>query len=125
MKLKKIKPLFTSLVTTMDKYDAPTINDIGLIDTTKKEGSVKEFQRVIAVGDTVRECKPGDLVCINPARYAVRKYQENSIKNDLSEMNPITRFVFKTVELADEGECLLLDVRDILYIIEETVDEAS
>ena len=117
--------MFTSIVTTMDTYDAPVVNDAGLIDTTKQQGSIKEYQTVIAVGDAVKEFKEGDLVCINPARYAVRKYQENSIKNDLSEVNPITRFVFKTVELVDYGECLLLDSRDVMYVVEETVEEAS
>lgn len=124
MKLKKIKPLFTSIVTTMDKYDAEVVNDAGIIDTSKTQGSIKEFQTVIAVGDAVKEFKPGDLVCINPARYAVRKYEENSIQNDIHQMNPITRFVFKTVELNGK-ECLLLDARDVMYIVEELVDEAS
>lgn len=123
MKLKKIKPLFTSIVTTMDIYDAPVVNEIGLIDTTKKEGSIKEYQRVIEVGDAVREFKPGDLVCINPARYAVRKYKEGDYHDGVQDMNPITRFIFKTVELADYGECLLLDVRDVMYVIEETIDD--
>lgn len=125
MKLKKVRPLFTGIITTMDTYDAPVINAAGIIDTTKREGAVKEFQRVIAAGEAVKEFKPGDMVCINPSRYAVRKYEENSIKNDLNQMNPITRFIFKTVELEDYGECLLLDARDVMYVIEETTEEAS
>lgn len=124
MKPKKIRPMFTTIVTTMDKYDAPVFNG-SLIDTTRKEGAVKEYQRVIAVGDAVKNIQPGDIVCINPANYAVRKFQEGSIKESIQEMNPITRFIFKTVELAEEGECLLLDLRDIMYVIEETDEEAS
>ena len=124
MKPKKVKPMFTSIITTMNRYDAPVFNGT-LIDTTKREGAVKEFQTVIAVGDAVKEFGPGAIICINPARYAVRKYKEGSIQNDIQEMNPVTSFVFKTVELAEEGECLLLDARDVLYVVEEFADEAS
>jgi hypothetical protein len=54
---------------------------------------------------------------INPRNYAVRKYSENSIKNDI-DMNPVVTYNFNIVEM-DGKQCLLLQDRDIDYIIEE------
>ena len=115
MKIKKIKPLFNSLITTMDKYEEDVTNN-GIIDTKRQEGSLKEYQTVIAVGTTVRDIKVGNIVMINPKNYAVRKYSENSIKNDI-EMNPVITYKFNVIEL-DGKDCLLLQDRDIDYIIE-------
>ena len=68
--IKKLKPMFTSIVTTMDKYDDDILVD-GLIDGTRKKGTIKEYQRVLAVGTVVQGIKEGDLVCINPQRYGI------------------------------------------------------
>ena len=125
MKPKKIRPMFTSIITTMDKYDAPVINDAGLIDTSKKEGAIKEFQKVLAIGSAVKNVNVGDIICVNPANYAVRKYKEGSFHDGVQDMNPVTKFIFKTVELAEEGECLILDERDVLYVVESFDEEAS
>jgi co-chaperonin GroES (HSP10) len=116
MKVKKIKPLFNSIVTTMDKYEEDVTNN-GVIDASKTEGTLKEYQTVLSVGTTVRDIKVGDVVMINPRNYAVRKYSENSIKNDI-DMNPVITYNFNIVEM-DGKQCLLLQDRDIDYIIEE------
>lgn len=116
MKVKKIKPLFNSIVTTMDRYEEDVTNN-GVIDASKTEGTLKEYQTVLSVGTTVRDIKVGDVVMINPRNYAVRKYSENSIKNDI-EMNPVVTYNFNIVEM-DGKQCLLLQDRDIDYIIEE------
>ena len=58
--------MFTSLITTMDKYEQDKLTNGGLIDTAKQQGTLKEYQKVLAIGDSVRNIKVGDLVCINP-----------------------------------------------------------
>lgn len=117
IKIKKIKPMFTAIVTTMEKYkDDVKIGN--LIDTTKTQGSLKEYQKVLAVGTSVKDIKVGDLVCINPSRYAVKKYKEDSLKNGVVSVNPVMGYNFNVVEIDDE-ECLLLQDRDIDFIVEE------
>ena len=66
LKIKKIRPMFTSLITTMDKYEQD-VKIGGLIDTTRQQGGLKEYQKVLAVGNSVRDIKVGDVVCVNPA----------------------------------------------------------
>ena len=118
LKIKKIKPMFTSIVTTMDKYEHDMTTVAGLIDTTKQQGGLKEYQTVLAVGNSVRDIKVGDLVCVNPTRFAVKKHREGSLKDGVITDNPIITYNFDVVEM-DGKQCLLLQDRDIDFIIEE------
>ena len=118
LKVKKIKPMFTALITTMDKYEHDVRMNGGLIDVSKREGSLKEYQRVLAVGDSVRGIKVGDLVWVNPTRFGVKKHQEGSLKDGVVTDNPIITYNFDVVEM-DGKQCLLLQDRDIDFIIEE------
>lgn len=117
LKIKKIKPMFTALITTMDKYEQDVTTG-GLINVTKMQGGLKEYQTVLAVGGSVRDIKVGDLVCVNPARFAVRKHQAGSLKDGVISDNPVTTYNFDVVEM-DGKQCLLLQDRDIEFIIEE------
>lgn len=109
--------MFTSLITTMDKYEHDTkIGDI--IDIKKREGCLKEYQKVLAVGSSVKDIKVGDLVWINPIRYGVKRHQEGSLKDGVVTDNPIVSYDFNVVEM-DGKQCLLLQDRDIDFIIEE------
>lgn len=118
IKVKKIKPMFTALITTMDLYEKDGTTKGGLIDTTKQKGTVKEYQKVVAVGDSVRGIKVGDLVCIDATRFAVRKHKDNSIKTDIEGGNPVLEYRFDIVEMDGKNYMLLQD-RDIQFIIDE------
>ena len=91
LKVKKIRPMFNALITTMDKYEEDGRTAGGIIDTAKQQGALKEYQRVISVGDSVRNIKEGDLVCINPIRYAIKKHQEGSLKDGIITDNPVIK----------------------------------
>jgi len=121
MKLKKIKPLYTRIVTTMDMYVEQDVSSpSGIVDVTKLKKGIKEYQQVIAVGTSVRNVKEGDWVCINPERYAVRQFSKDSVKADLLT-NQVTKYNFNVVNLNDT-DYLLLDEADIEFIIEEKED---
>lgn len=118
LKIKKIRPMFTSIVTTMDKYEEDGYTSAGLVDTAKQKGSLKEYQKVLCVGSSVRDIKVGDLVCINPSRFAVKKHKEGSLKDGIITDNPVVTYNFDIIEM-DGNQCLLLQDRDIDFIIEE------
>ena len=121
IKVKKIKPMFNALVTTMDKYEQDIMTKGGLIDTEKQKGTIKEYQKVIAVGDSVRNVKVGDLVCINPIRYARKKHQDGSLKDGIITDNPVVEYNFNVIELDNVPRLLLQDC-DISFIIEDFED---
>ena len=118
MTIKKIKPLYTRIVTTMDTYVEEQVTSAsGIIDASKLKRGIKEYQKVVAVGTSVRNLKEGDMVCINPDRYAVRKFQEGSVKNDILE-NQVTRYNFNVVNI-DGTDYLMLDESDVEFVIED------
>lgn len=117
LKLKKIKPMFTSLITTMNTYEEDVF--IGnIIDVNRRKGNLKEYQTVISVGESVRGIKVGDKVWINPTRYAVKKHQDGSLKDGIITDNPVISYNFDVIEL-DGKQCLMLQDRDIDFVIEE------
>ena len=120
LKLKKIKPLFTKIVVTANKYEEPQyIEGTQIVDTEKKQLGLKEYQTVISVGNEVTTVKPGDLVVINPTDYMVKKYNKDTTKSQMSDVyNPTIEFNFNIV-IIDGQECLLLKERDVDFIVEE------
>ena len=108
--------MFNNILTTMEKYEEDVMS-MGII--TKKQGGLKEYQKVVEIGSSVRDVKEGDLVCINPKRFAVRKHQDGSLKDGVITDNPVTTYNFDVIEL--EGvQYLLLQDRDIDFIITES-----
>lgn len=110
--------MFTSLITTMDKYEEDVRTSGGLLDVNKQQGGLKEYQTVLAIGSSVRDIKVGDLVCVNPARFAVKQHQAGSLKDGVISDNPVVKYNFDVVEM-DGKQCLLLQDRDIDFVIEE------
>lgn len=109
--------MFNNIVTTMNSYEDDVTTSSGLIDTKRQRGALKEYQTVIAVGSSVRDVSPGDMVCINPIRYAQYKHNKDSLKSSLTD-NPVTGYNFNVVEI-DGKDCLLLYDQDIRYVIED------
>ena len=116
--IKKVKPLFTSIITTGDKFEKDMISGNVII---AKAGDIKLWQTVLAVGSTVRDINVGDKVMINAEHYLVKKYDKNSIQNDFDN-NPSLGYRFNWVTIDDEKgepqECMLLNDRDILYVFD-------
>ena len=114
--IKKIQPMYTKILTTMCKYEEDEMTAGGLIDSTKTQGTLKEYQTVIAVGNSVRNVKVGDLVCVNPERYAVKKHEAGSLKDGVITDNPVIKYNFNIMELEGVPH-LLLDENDVSFII--------
>ena len=117
LKVKDIRPVFTRLITTADRYEETQMTN-GLIDVNKLEGRYKEYQKVVRVGSSVREVKEGDIVLIDPSRYMKRKFSDNSLRDDFVE-NPIVEISIPTVTMGDE-DYFMIDERDIAYVIADS-----
>lgn len=122
MNIKEIRPLFTKIVTTMDKYEEDQ-NNGSLIDVKKQAGSVKEYQKVIAVGSNSAGIKVGDLVMINPIRYAVMKHEQGSLKDGVITDNPVIGYNLPVIEL-NHVPHLLLETQDVEFIITDYEDDS-
>ena len=116
--ITKIKPLFNHILVTGDKFEKDMI--VGGVIVAKK-GDLKLWQTVVATGPTARDIKAGDKVMIIPDHFAVKKYNKNSVQNDLDN-NPVLayNFPFETVE-DENGEakdCLYISDNDVRYVFE-------
>lgn len=117
LKVKDIRPVYTRLITTANKYEETQMNG-NLIDVNKMEGRYKEYQTVVRVGSAVREVKEGDIVLIDPSRYMKRKFSDNSLREDFVE-NPIVEINVPTVTMNDE-DYFMIEERDIAYVIADS-----
>lgn len=107
------------LVTTKEVYkENKVINGV----VTPTMGNLKEYQKVVAVGPVVRGINVGDLVSVNPRRYAVMKYKEGSLKDGVISENPVRHYNFNVIELNHVQHLLLTD-QDIDFVIEEFEEE--
>ena len=116
IKIKKLKPIFDTVITTLDIYEDDVVqNGIVIIPA----GAVKQYQTVLAVGEFVKNINVGDLVMINFSRFIKRKYKENSIKNDEQAM--IDEPILDVPKIYIDGKlCCKITDRDIDGIILET-----
>lgn len=127
-KIKSLKPLYTGIITTANKYTQDDTSGV-ILDSRKLAGSIKEYQTVIAVGSSVREIKVGDTVLINFQNYLVK--DKNRPENDADSLR--TEFMQQTYHLelpvmeVNDQEVLTLQERDIAFVadIEEIATPAS
>lgn len=117
LKIKKIKPMFNRVLTTCDLYTEDLMTD-GIIDSTKVEGAIKEYQTVIACGPHVKSVKPGDIVVINPTRYQVMKHKEGTLNDGVIGDNAVLSYNFP-IMIVDDAPCLYIYDSDIDFVIKE------
>ena len=112
--------MFNRIVTTMDKYAVDETDGL-ILDTNKLAGALKEFQKVVAIGNTVKGIEVGDIVCINPTRYQVKKYNEGSLNDGVLQENQTLGYKFNTIELDGKPRLILYD-SDIDYVVTDYED---
>lgn len=118
LNIKKIRPMFNQVITTMDKYSDDEMKTGSIIDVSKVNNPIKEYQKVVAVGPMVKNIEVGDIVMINPKRYGKVRHKEGSLKDGIITDNPVVSYNFNVIELNHTPFLLLLD-QDIDFIIEE------
>ena len=113
IKINEIKPLFTTIITTLDVYEEDLIEN-GVLKAP--QGSLRMYQTVLAVGSSVRDIKVGDTVLLNFKDYIIRKYKENSIKEDMSAQED--EYVFDIPRVLIGGKiCGKFQDRDVEGVI--------
>lgn len=128
-KIKKVKPLFTGVITTAKKFvgDQNTKKGSLLLDTRKLDGSLNFYQTVVAVGTSVRDVKEGDVVKINFMRYAKAKHTPGAIDEAANKQFDNLGWDYEIpIIIIEDTEYLFLQDRDIEYIVEDyEVDEGG
>lgn len=123
MKLNKITPMFTGILTTMDLVETSVMNN-GLIDVDHQEGTVKPIQKVISAGTSVRSVKEGDFIAISLDRFAIRMHKDGSLKDGVITDNPVIKYNLPIIEVGGKN-CLLIDERDIQFVVNSFDEDDS
>jgi len=127
--IKKVRPLFTGVITTAKKYVGTQSAKKGglILDTRKMDGSLNPYQTVVSVGGTVRDVKEGDIVKINFSRYQVVKHVPGAIDEAENKQFMNQNWdVEVPIIVIEDVEYLFLQDRDIEYVVEEyEVDEGG
>lgn len=120
MKVKKVKPLFDHIVTTMNRYTISQDSLTGVIDVKTANNAVKEYQTVVEVGPAVKDIKVGDIVCINPRNYARPTHNKkwSGLSEDDIKDQVVVKYDFPVITIDDEDYMLLYE-RDIDFIVED------
>lgn len=113
--LKKITPVFNHVLTTKDVYDKD-VTENGMIIETK--GTVKRYQRVVAVGPQVKSCKAGDMVMIDPIRYGKMKHRNGAVADGVIEDDPKIEYNIPVITI-DGKEFMYIGDNDIQFIINQ------
>ena len=122
MKIKKIIPLFDTLITTAKRYEHDLTTESGLVLAGRTEGSMNEFQTVVAVGEQCRGIKPGDVVHISFKNYIFVEHKGAGVGADNVERDKMSiKYEIPVIDV-DGMQCLYLKYRDIEYIAEVEVD---
>lgn len=128
---KMIEPMFNRIVTTHKQYSRQDALTVGGI-FTQMEGKTMEYQTVLAVGPNVKGIKVGDVVCIDPSRYAQLLHKEGLTNIDkkitADDMRMAAIFPVETIYtkgkdgIETSQTVMVLYDSDIIYIVPEYED---
>lgn len=127
-KIRKVRPLFTGIVTTAKKYVGEVKTSGGLLlDTTRMEGSLNPYQTVVSVGAMCKDVKEGDVVKLNFKRYAKAQHTPGAIDEAQNKQFDSMSVVYEIPMICIDGqECLFVQSNDIEYVVEDyEVDEGG
>lgn len=99
LQITKIKPMFTDLIITADRFDKDAIEG-GILIANK--GDLKSYQTVVAVGSAIRNIEVGDKVMVNFEVFAEHKIPKGSVKEKMDVENPIVNYNIPWVSMVDE-----------------------
>lgn len=124
-KYKKIRPLFNQIIVTANCYEEDDYNESGILMAAK--GTLKSVQRVVAIGDCVRNFGVGDTVHLNPIMQYRGLKQNRGKENvadssgyqpDVEGMRNDASYELPEIEIDGVSHILLSD-RDVDYVIED------
>jgi hypothetical protein len=117
MKIHKIRPMFSRIVTTATRFNFKAYAESAgiIVDPKIYSGAINDFQRVISVGTTVKDFEPGDVVKIN-----FKRYMRNNPKDDGTELDgKINIEIDPPVVTLDGKDYLILDTADVEFFMKD------
>ena len=117
IEIKTLTPMFNMILTSACRYTEDEVKTAGgLIDLSKEDQPVKEFQEILAVGPNVKDLKVGDFVCLNFNRYKRPIHNDQDAANKIKGDKITFEYLFDSV-VVDNVQMLRLYDSDVVYKI--------
>lgn len=126
----QIRPRANEIVTTAELVSIEEVKS-KVINKTEQTLSFDEYQTVLAVGSVVRDIKVGDVICINPNRFAIKQQQKSRVKAAIDGYEEVVVGYKLPIIETGIGNVLLITDSDVKYIVEdgfievETIDTGT
>ena len=117
-KIKKVRPLFTGVITTAKVYSDDVKTEAGLYIGDKMAGTLNQYQHVYAVGPMVTGIEEGNIVKINFKRYMVVKHLPGKLEDNVQKDNMVASYEIPKITI-DGIDYLFLQNNDIEYVVED------
>lgn len=116
-KVKKVRPLFTGVITEAKTYSEDAQTEAGLY-VGSRTGELNRFQRVYAVGPMVTGIQEGDIVCVNFKRYLVPVHLPGKLENNIQKDKMQASYEIPVIDI-DGVKYLFLQNNDVEYVVED------
>jgi hypothetical protein len=118
----KIRPRGNEIVITANFVEAPKEKN-KIINKEEQMVYFDEFQTVLRVGSVVRDVYMGDVVCVNPKRFAKYQEQKSKVRAAVEGYEKVlVGYEFPIIETAF-GNVMLISDTDVRYIVEDGFNE--
>jgi len=118
-KIKKIRPMFTGVVTTANRYSGDQVETgTGIVLPNKMRGTLNQFQTVIAAGAQAAGVKEGDVVRLNFSRYLVPRHVPGKLEDNVRTDSLSAGYEIPAMDI-DGRECLMVQYNDIDFVVED------
>lgn len=120
----KIKPRANEIVISANIVEVKT-DKKKVINKDEQLVYFDEFQTVLRVGSIVRDIKVGDVIAVNPNRFAKYQEQKSKVRASVEGYEKVlTGYEFPIIQTGF-GEVMLITDSDVKYIVEDgfTTDE--
>lgn len=113
----EIRPKANEIVITANLISVVN-TDSKVIDKDEQQLFFDEYQTVLRVGPVVRDVNVGDIVCVNPARFAKYQEQKSRVKAAVDGYEKVLiGYDFPIVEIST-GNVMLINESDVKYIVD-------
>ncbi len=121
----KIKPRVNEIVITANVI-AVENKEGKIINKDEQQLFFDEFQEVLAVGSVVRDINVGDIICVNPKRFAKYEKQKTRLKAVTEGYEEVlVGYDFPLVETCRYGNVMLITDSDVRYIVDGFCEEEN
>lgn len=114
---KRIRPRANEIVISANLVEVDKNDKV--IDKDEQKLYFDEFQTVLRVGSVIRDLKIGDVISVNPKRFAIYQEQKSKIRAAVEGYEKVLVGYDFPIIATGFGDVMLITDADVKYIVED------